>query len=87
MAYYCKYNSKKNLNCVDKYIESKNLDQQTITIIKPIQDFIKKDIPKNFKNLVLDITGFNSKLISNEIEFLEFFVDAMHLQIWTFIYS
>ena len=79
LAYYCKYNSKKNLNCVDKYIESKNLDQQTITIIKPIQDFIKKDIPKNFKKFeVLDITDFNSKLISNEIEFLEFFVDAMH---------
>ena len=79
LAYYCKNNSKNSFECIDKYIESKNLDQQTITIIKPIQDFIKKEIPKNFKKFeVLDLTDFNNKIVSNELDFLDFFVDVMH---------
>tara|TARA_B100000787_G_scaffold8927_1_gene6777 strand:+ start:713 stop:2215 length:1503 start_codon:yes stop_codon:yes gene_type:complete len=79
LAYYCKNNSKNSFECIDKYIESKNLDQQTITIIKPIQDFIKKEIPKNFKKFeVLDLTDFNNKIASNELDFLDFFVDVMH---------
>jgi len=79
LAYYCKNNSKNSFECIDKYIESKNLDQQTITIIKPIQDFIKKEIPKNFKKFeVLDLTDFNNKIASNELDFLNFFVDVMH---------
>lgn len=79
LGQYCLENSIDKNECVDHFVKAKNLDQFTTTILKPIQEFIKYEIPKNYKKFeVVDLTDFNKKIFLETEVYKNFFLDLMH---------